>query len=122
MGPDIGAVVCHKDGDVADNAHSALGSVAVQRRPLLKEEVLQVLEPVDFCRQRLAPLSHRSRGAVGDVALPGRPHGTLMRVLEGHKQGIVVEPGRLLLAKGLEPRQFLRRAAADPVVKGRGQQ
>ncbi len=47
MGPDIRAVVADKDGDIANDADAALGTVTPQRLPLLEEGKLQEALDVD---------------------------------------------------------------------------
>src|SRR5512140_2031459 len=51
IGPDIGAVVTDKDGDIADDADSRLAAARMQSAPLLEERILKIAADSEFIFQ-----------------------------------------------------------------------
>ena len=100
--PDVGAVVGDEDRDVAHDADAALAGLPPDVRPLLEEEPLLELDLAHLARELASRPLERLRVAVHERAVPGAPGRPAVRVLEGHEQGEVVEPGRLLVREGLE--------------------
>src|SRR5512146_1714740 len=70
MCPHVGAVIIHKNGDVADYADGACRAVLTQGAPLLKEEELQNTADLQFPAQFAAGLVQRRWGAVRQVPRP----------------------------------------------------
>ena len=99
MGPDIGAVLGHVDGQVADELHVVLPAVAAQGPPLAERQVLAEAHAVQGVLGLVAqgvdgpgfPVA-QGHGPVGPTraALPGLGH---------PEQRVVVEPARLLPAE-----------------------
>ena len=102
MAPDVRAVLGHVEGEVAHDAHARGARVVVQAAPLREEQVLDALPEGDVLGELLARSGERVRAAQAQAVRPGVPGGAAMPVLEGHEEGVVVEPGRLSLAEAGE--------------------
>ena len=94
--PDVRAVVGDEDRDVAHDADAALAGLPPDVRPLLEEEPLLERDLPHLAPELPPRPLERLRVAVHERAVPGAPGRPAVRALEGHEEGEVVEPGRLL--------------------------
>ena len=113
LGPDVGGVEGDVDGKVADDADVLRACVGAQALPLPEEEVLDVDVEVDLVGEGLAVgvegagLAHADGGV---VPLDPRPHAEV--ALDGHEQGVVLDPRGVL---GAEARDLLGVAGEAPL-------
>src|SRR6266700_3264246 len=101
MGPNVGAVVVHKNGDVANNPNRFLDAVATHRTPLLPEKELHSAADGQFCLELLA------RGVDGLRLASRQVHGPQVPVLsmtlaERIKQNVIFEPPGIFFTKLVE--------------------
>src|ERR1700690_2957082 len=104
MRPDVGAVMRDVDGNVAHEADAAILTVRLEAIPLPKEFELPIFEGLDFRSKPLRPLAHSLRIAAVKRGVPGSENDSMVRVFNGHKERVVVEPGSGIRAKALEGR------------------
>jgi hypothetical protein len=74
--------------------------IALQRLPLLGEDILEVFTEKDLFAQPASPIGERLRIPVEKPLPPVHPDFSPEGGLEGHKQGIVFQPEGILLAEG----------------------
>ena len=101
MRPRIRAVLCHKDGHIAEDLNPLLPRVVMQAIPLQMKDVL--LKPVEL---DLIPLTLRKRRercwvAILDLVGPLHPRCTMILLLRRMKERIVIEPVCLLFTEVL---------------------
>src|SRR6185437_7739004 len=98
----------------ADQMDAPRAARLAQRSPLPGEGELDELVVEDRLRQ-LGPASRdRLRLARDERGVPGGPAGPLVDFLQGHVQGVVAEPVRLILAERLEVEVAGLEAAEGP--------
>src|SRR5208337_2884543 len=117
MGPDIGAVEIHKDGDVAHDANGMLRAVGTKRLPLLEEKELHGaadLEIVEHFRVRLLDCHWIAMRQFTRPAVPAFQVETGAQSIEQHK---VIEPPLVLPAEVLIARACTRWSRAHKVVR-----
>ena len=90
------------DRDVAEEADVARVAVRLQRGPLPVEEKLPEGVHPDGLPVLLVGVVEGLRVAVHEVVFPLMPRGAAVSVLQRHKQRVVVEPVRLLVAERVE--------------------
>src|SRR5262249_55059271 len=93
--PDVGGVRRDKDRQVADQANPSVVGVALQVRPLSKEQELTELVQTEESPMVL-PYPFEVRW-VSSLQFPGPvvPGTVIMQALEDHEQGEIVEPAGL---------------------------
>ncbi len=99
IGPDIYAIECHVDGQVAHDANIIAQAMRLQVAPLALEFKLDELGALDLVAQFGARALQRSRLAQRQVRAPFPPRDQLVNVLQRHEQRILIEPGSMALAK-----------------------
>src|SRR5262249_25144369 len=67
VGPDVGAVVCDEDGQIAQDADRVAVTVSADARPLIEEQELQQLVQSNLARQPCRPRRDRRWPACGDA-------------------------------------------------------
>ena len=93
MGPDVGAVVRHEDGEIADQTDAELAAFLAQRLPLdVEKELLEALL-LDFRAQRAAGAIERRPIAQAQAWLPLGPRLSAAGALDRHVESEIVEPG-----------------------------
>ena len=92
IGPGVGGVHGHIDGDVADDLHSLGVGVVLQPAVLLEELELQILLILDVEVQLPAVVIQGIVIAQADVLGPLVPALAVEEILQGHKEGIVLQP------------------------------
>ena len=96
----------------------ALIGVLFNRLPLPKANKLDELMIQNFGFQSFTPGFDCRWFPPGDRLIPGMPTRTVMGFFNGHKQGIVVEPIRLGLAKVVKLLLQIRCGATGEAGKG----
>ena len=97
IGPDVRTIFRHIDGDVTDDGNALLVRVLLQGLPLPLELELEELVEADF-----AGIGFLGPG-IGlllpkpDVVIPGLEGSPAVRVLQGHEEGVVLDPVLVLL-------------------------
>jgi len=99
VGPDIRRILGHVDGKVAQDLYAQVMRLGTQSAPLLKEEELDAAPQLDPCLQPLLRPRERPRVAATQLIWPLRPCSAVRLALERHKEGVVIQPPCLLLAK-----------------------
>ena len=100
VGPHVGAVLGHVDGKIPDDGDPLLRRPGLQGLPLAEEQELDALPEPQL------PVQLPGRGGQGRRLPPAEGGGPLapgravMAALEGHEQGVVVQPVRLPGAEG----------------------
>ena len=102
MSPNIGAVMRHIDGNVADNLNAKSVRVSPQFLPLPREFILPKFVYLNLVRKPDTPLPKRIRLPIRDVSRPARPRDQRMSLLTSHEEGKVLEPASVRLAEFLE--------------------
>src|SRR5215469_3265263 len=102
MRPDVGAVMIHENGDIADHADGAIGAIFPERSPLLVEGELQGAADAYIDGQFLPRFRHRGRLPLGELLRPMVPRCELSAGAEGIEQNEIVEPPLIVAAKGFE--------------------
>ena len=104
VGPHVGGVVRHVDGQVADQLHLARRACLAQCVQLREEQILLHVVPPDLRGEVRAPEVERHRIAQGRTRLPLRPRQSVVCLLERHEQRVVVQPVGLGLHERAEAR------------------
>ena len=104
MRPAVGAVIGDIEGQIADDGDALFFGVAVDALPLPAALVLRPAVEGDLIRQCLPPVCHRFGLAVSDGSGPCTPgDGRAEVVAQRHEEGIIFEPGGVLLFKAADP-------------------
>ena len=112
-GPHVGAVPGDIDGQVAHDGDALSVDIGLEFLPLAKEEVLHPLPEADVVLQLFFRPGHGPGAAEADVLRPLQPGGAAVPLFQGHKQGIVIQPG---LVEQTEPVKGRRGAGEQPVA------
>ena len=120
-GPDLCTLVGDENRDIAHDAHATGIGIGLEPAPLTKKHPLAKLPKQAGPSQSQACLGQGRRLAPGQGLSPLVPG--LLRVLrlQRHEQGIVVQPGRLLLAKNREILAIRRTGTGFKPCCSRGQ-
>ena len=111
VGPDVGAIEVHEDGDIADHAYRALFAVVAERPPLLVEGELYSAADGEIVRE-FPPCFFERRGfATGQLAWPLVPGLQLEAGAQCVEENEVVEPPRYFV-RGTESKRW--RASLEP--------
>jgi len=108
--------------DGGDDADAALVGVPLDGQPLLEELPLAVLLTLDLASQGIAPAFQRLRLAGDGFRLPFVPGAEVVGFLQGHKEGKLVQPERLLVAKASKGRPLPVGGLSLEIGKGAVQQ
>ena len=92
MGPGIGAVHGHINGDVPNQPDSLLVGIIFQCAPLFMELKLQVLMELHIWIQLLIVFLHGRTLTQPDILGPRRPGNIVVLLLDCHEQGIIRQP------------------------------
>ena len=101
MGPDIGAVIAHEYGDIADDADAAGGTARAQRTPLLKKRKLQETPNVEFIPQLVAKPVQRIGLASRQFARPAVPALLVKTAAQGIEENKIFKPPGVVAAKNI---------------------
>ena len=102
LAPDITAVDCHEDRDVADDHDLFFVGVFLESVPLFLEQELREHIEADLIFQLLPVSSLRGCGADTDVLIPVEPAAALEGVLDCTEERIVIQPVCLIAAELFE--------------------
>ena len=94
VGPHVGAVQGHIDGQVANNGDAFLIDILLQAPPLAEKEMLHPLPEVDLSGQLFFHLLQSGRLTQTQLLRPIQPGGPAVLVFQGHEQGVVLQPVR----------------------------
>ena len=111
--PDVGAVVRHEHGNVAEQQHAQVARVPAQALPLPIEQQLHELVISDFDGQLLTRRGQRCGLTTAQLGRPMKPGLAVLLALEGREQRVVGEPKALALA------QLFQAVARDPGLEAR---
>ncbi len=100
--PDVGGIVRSEKGGIADDFHAALAGMTSQRVPLAEEEELPELLPADGLRKLSSGRGQRLGLARPQRRGPILPAGAALVLLQGHEEGVVIEPIQVALTEILE--------------------
>ena len=109
--PDVGAVVGDEDRDVAHDLDPAVAGLRAHRGPLLEEQPLLELDLADLARELASRPLERRRLAPDERAVPRVPRRPAVRVLEGHEEREVRQPGAV---RATEARRAASTRGAPP--------
>ena len=98
VGPDIGAVVGHIDGQIPDDGDAVAVGKFLQPSPLAEKQILDTFPEVNLFLQQRAGAPQGLRPAKLQGLGPLMPGNTAVVVLQGHEQGVVLQPVGLGLA------------------------
>src|SRR4051812_47299827 len=101
MGPDVGAVVADEDGDVADDADVALGTIATDGAPLFEECELEITGDLKFGGEFGAGAVQGGGIAMSEVVGPLVPTLTVVALAQGVEKDEVLEPPRILVTEAI---------------------
>ena len=94
-GPDVGAVNGDVDGQVPDDGDAFFVGIFLQAPPLAEKEELYPGPEVDFSGQLLPGPLQGGGAAKAQLLRPLQPGSSVIPVLQGHEQGVVLQPVRL---------------------------
>ena len=97
MRPHIGAVVGHKDRNVADDLNAVTMGVIFHRLPLAEEKKLTKLLRLHRVGILLSCRLQRLRLPTHQIIFPSRPHRAVVTLLQRHEQSKVIQPRRIFL-------------------------
>ena len=97
IGPDVRTIFRHIDGDVTDDGNALLVRILLQGLPLPLELELEELVEADFAGIGLLGPGIGLLLPKPDVVIPGLEGSPAVRVLQGHEQGVVLDPVLVLL-------------------------
>src|SRR5436309_3535198 len=109
MGPNVGAVIVHEDGDVADDANLPLRAISVQRLPLLEECKLKRALHGDLLFQLLPYLIQRFGATLRDGTRPFIPTLKLESFAQAAEKNKIFQPPGVVATKALEAVAFAQR-------------
>ena len=118
LGPHIGGVHGHIDGQVADDADAQLVDIVPQRVPLLEEQILHIHEERHVLRQQRPVLRQCLFLPQPDVLRPLRPGPHAEVPLAGHIQRVIRQPPGVFRRKG----RYLRAVPLPAPLEGLLQQ
>ncbi len=103
-GPYVGAVPCGINGQIANHRDSQAVDIPLERPPLAEKEVLDPLPEIRFPLQLLSDGGQDLRSAQAQLLRPLEPGRAAVTVLQGHKQGVILQPVPLFPAEVLKVR------------------
>ena len=112
VGPDVGAVLGHVDGQVAQDGDALLGGVVLEGLPLAEEEELYALPEGGLPGEAGGGGLHGGGLPPPQRLRPLVPGHAVVVVFQGHEEGVVVDPVPLLVE---EPGQGLALPPPEPV-------
>ena len=95
--PNVRAVAGHVNWRVAYNGNALLVGIFFELAPLLEEKVLHEYMVVYLLTQLLPSLLHGGGRSEAYILLPLVPWPAVVGGLQGHKQGVILYPGGVLL-------------------------
>ena len=119
LGPHVGGIHGHVDGQVADDADVQRVDVVPQRVPLLEEQVLHVYEERHVLRQQRAVFLQRLFLTQPDGLRPFRPGLHAEMALAGHIQRVVRQPPGVVRGEGRHLRAVPLPAPLEGLVQQR---
>src|SRR6185437_16217080 len=115
MCPNVGAVVVHKDGNIAQNANLPLCAVRPQRTPLLVEKELNSLLDRQLATVRIQYSRQCIALPSAILRRPVNPAYIAVHSSQHSEQRVVREPGNIVLAEFLKSRPHLIRRAVEKI-------
>ena len=103
MRPDIGAMVRHEQGNIADQPDFPGGAASPQLLPLLGELPLDELMVTHLPGEVFFRAKNGFRLARSQFLVPSRPIRGALLLLDGREQGKILQPVRFRARKGVEP-------------------
>jgi len=100
ISPQVGAVMDHIDRHIPNYMDTLPVAIGLQSNPLLKEEILKKLHPLDQIMAFQCPGLDGLRHSVSKPCRPFGPDSTLLLIFEGKKEGNLIEPMGVLFAEG----------------------
>jgi hypothetical protein len=100
--PDVARVRGDKEREIADKSHAPGTGVALEARPLPKQQELTESNLVDLVGQVAPRLLERGPRAADELFRPLEIGGAVVPGLERAEQGVIVEPVTLFLAEAFE--------------------
>ena len=96
VGPHVGAVQRHIDGQVSDNGHAFFVGVLLQPPPLPEEKILHLLPECNLPGVFFPGLFQSAGPAQAQLLGPLQPGEPAVVLLQSHEQGVILQPVRLL--------------------------
>ncbi len=99
VAPDIRRIGRHKDGEVAHQPNASAMGIGPQHLPLAEEEILREAMKVHPRREPPRGAAQGRRATLAPFFRPLLPTRPRALFLQGHEQGVVVQPGGLVSAE-----------------------